>query len=113
MNRLKKALKTLAALDLVFVSFGMVYSLVYPFLVDSIEFSRSVYLDYMLWSLLGALALAAVIAVAFTAALIIRTVRCKRIIKDKRVIGACIVNIAFIALMLVFIDKLDLWFIFC
>lgn len=113
MNRLKKAEKTLSVLDLAFVSLGIVYSLIYPDLVDSIEFTRSIYHDYMLWSLLGILALAAVTVVTFTVALIIRTVYSKRIVKEKSVIGACVVNGIFIALILVFIDKLDLWFIFC
>ena len=112
MNRLKKAVKTLAVLDIAFVSLGIVYSLIYPTLIDSIEFTRSIYHDYMLWSLLGVLALAAILTVLFTVALIIRTVRIKRIVKYKSVIGACIVNGIFIALIFVFIDKLDLWFIF-
>lgn len=113
MTSLKKATNKLSVLDIVLVSLAIVYSLIYPTLVDSIEFTRTVYLDYMLWSLLAVLALAAVSVVVFTVALFIRTVYGKRIVKEKSVIGACIVNIAFIALMLVFIDKLDLWFIFC
>lgn len=113
MNRLKKAVKTLSVLDLAFVSLGIVYSLIYPALVDSIEFTRSIYHDYMLWSLLGILALAAVSVVVFTVALFIRTVYGKRIVKEKSVIGACIVNVIFIAMILAVIDKADLWFIFC
>ncbi len=45
----------------------------------------------------------------FTFALIIRTVYSK----SKSVIGACTVNVIFIAMMLAVIDKADLWFIFC
>ncbi len=112
MNKIKKATKTLSILDVVLVSLAIVYSLVYAPLVDSIEFSRTVYLDYMLWSLLAVLALAAVSVVAFTVALIIRTVYSKRIVKEKSVIGACIVNVIFIAMILTVIDKADLWFIF-
>ena len=67
----------------------------------------------MLWSLLGILALAAVSVVVFTVALFIRTVYGKRIVKEKSVIGACIVNVIFIAMILAVIDKADLWFIFC
>ncbi len=113
MTSLKKVTKILSILDIVFVSMAIVYSLVYAPLVDSIDFSRTVYLDYMLWSLLAVLALAAVSVVVFTVALIIRTVYSKRIVKEKSVIGACIVNVIFVALIFVFIDKLDLWFIFC
>ncbi len=113
MTTLKKAVKTLSVLDLVFVSSAVVYSLIYGPLVDSIEFSRTVYFDYMFWSLLAVLALAAVTAVVFTVILIIRTVLGRRIAKEKSVIGACMVNVIFIALIIAFIDKADLWFIFC
>ncbi len=112
MTSLKKATKTLSVLDIVSVSLAIAYSLVYPGLVDSIEFTRTVYLDYMLWSVLGALALAAVSVVLFTVITVIQTIHCRKIIKEKSVIGACIVNVIFIALILIFIDKLDLWFIF-
>lgn len=112
MTLLKKATNKLSVLDIVLVSLAIVYSLIYPTLVDSIEFTRTVYFDYMLWSLLAVLALAAVSAVVFTVALIIRTVYSKRIVKEKSVIGACIVNVIFITLILTFIDKADLWFIF-
>lgn len=112
MTLLKKATNKLSVLDIVFVSLAIVYSLIYPTLVDSIEFTRTVYFDYMLWSLLAVLALAAVSAVVFTVALIIRTVYGKRIVKEKSVIGACIVDVIFIAMILIFIDKADLWFIF-
>lgn len=112
MTSLKKATKILSVLDIVFVSLAIVYSLVYPGLVDSIEFTRTVYLDYMLWSLLAVLALAAVSVVLFTVITIIHTIHCRKIIKEKSVIGACTVNVIFIALILIFIDKLDLWFIF-
>lgn len=113
MNSLKKATKILSVIDIVLVSVAIVYSIIYPVLADSIEFTRTIYLDYMLWSVLGVLALAAVSIVLFTANVIIRTVYSKKIIKEKSVIGACIVNVIFVALIFVFIDKLDLWFIFC
>ncbi len=112
MTSLKKATKLLSILDIVSVSVAIVYSLIYPVLADSIEFTSALYFDYMLWSVLVVVALAAVSAVFFTITLIIRTVYCKKIIKEKSVIGACIVNVIFVALIFVFIDKLGLWFIF-
>ncbi len=112
MTSLKKATKMLSVIDIVLVSVAIVYSLIYPVLADSIEFTRTVCFDYMLWSVLGVLALAAVSIVLFTANVIIRTVYCKKIVKEKGVIGACIVNVIFVALIFVFIDKLDLWFVF-
>lgn len=113
MTLLKKVTNKLSVLDIVLVSLAIVYCLIYAPLVDSIEFSRTVYFDYMLWSLLAVLALAAVSVVVFTVALFIRTVYSKRIVKEKSVIGAYTVNVIFIAMILAVIDKADLWFIFC
>lgn len=69
--------------------------------------------DYLTWVLLILSALALLAIVMFALAVIIRSISSKKIIKEKSVIIAHIVNLAFIALLIYFIYDNDLGFIFC
>ena len=109
MNTLKKATKILSIVDIVLCVLATSLSFLFSVLVDVLHLPW----DYLTWVLLILSALASLAIVMFVLAVIIRSISSKKIIKENSVIIAHIVNTIFVALIFVFIDKLDLWFIFC
>lgn len=109
MNTLKKATKILSIVDIVLCVLATSLSFLFSILVDVLHLPW----DYLTWVLLILSALALLAIVMFALAVIIRSISSKKIIKENSVIIAHIVNTIFVALIFVFIDKLDLWFIFC
>lgn len=109
MNTLKKATKILSIVDIVLCVLATSLSFLFSVLVDVLHLPW----DYLTWVLLILSALALLAIVMFALAVIIRSISSKKIIKETSVIIAHIVNTIFVALIFVFIDKLDLWFIFC
>lgn len=109
MNTLKKATKILSIVDIVLCVLATSLSFLFSVLVDVLHLPW----DYLTWVLLILSALALLAIVMFALAVIIRSISSKKIIKENSVIIAHIVNTIFVALIFVFIDKLDLWFIFC
>lgn len=109
MDKLKKATNILSIIDIILCLITIAFSLLFDALVDVLHFPW----DYLTWMLLILSALSLLAIVLFVLVLIIHGIRCKKIIKEKSVIIAHVLNIIFVALIFVFIDKLDLWFIFC
>lgn len=109
MNTLKKATKILSIVDIVLCVLAMSLSFLFSVLVDVLHLPW----DYLTWVLLILSALALLAIVMFALAVIIRSISSKKIIKEKSVIIAHIVNLAFIALLIYFIYDNDLGFIFC
>ena len=109
MNTLKKATKILSIVDIVLCVLATSLSFLFSVLVDVLHLPW----DYLTWVLLILSALALLAIVIFALAVIIRSISSKKIIKEKSVIIAHIVNLAFIALLIYFIYDNDLGFIFC
>ena len=109
MNTLKKATKILSIVDIVLCVLATSLSFLFSVLVDVLHLPW----DYLTWVLLILSALALLAIVMFALAVIIRSISSKKIIKEKSVIMAHIVNLAFIALLIYFIYDNDLGFIFC
>lgn len=109
MNTLKKATKILSIVDIVLCVLATSLSFLFSVLVDVLHLPW----DYLTWVLLILSALALLAIVMFALAVIIRSISSKKIIKENSVIIAHILNTIFVALIFVFNDKLDLWFIFC
>ncbi|MBR6671303.1 MAG: hypothetical protein IKL31_11290 [Ruminococcus sp.] len=109
MNTLKKATKILSIVDIVLCVLATSLSFLFSVLVDVLHLPW----DYLTWVLLILSALALLAIVMFALAVIIRSISSKKIIKEKSVIIAHIVNLAFIALLIYFIYDNDLGFIFC
>lgn len=109
MNTLKKATKILSIVDIVLCVLATSLSFLFSVLVDVLHLPW----DYLTWVLLILSALALLAIVMFVLAVIIRSISSKKIIKEKSVIIAHIVNLAFIALLIYFIYDNDLGFIFC
>ena len=109
MNTLKKATKILSIVDIVLCVLATSLSFLFSVLVDVLHLPW----DYLTWVLLILSALALLAIVMFALAVIIRSISSKKTIKEKSVIIAHIVNLAFIALLIYFIYDNDLGFIFC
>lgn len=109
MNTLKKATKILSIVDIVLCVLATSLSFLFSVLVDVLHLPW----DYLTWVLLILSALALLAIVMFALAVIIRSISSKKIIKEKSVIIAHIVNLAFIVLLIYFIYDNDLGFIFC
>ena len=109
MNTLKKATKILSIVDIVLCVLATSLSFLFSVLVDVLHLPW----DYLTWVLLILSALALLAIVMFALAVIIRSISSKKIIKEKSVIMAHIVNLAFIALLIYFVYDNDLGFIFC
>ena len=109
MNTLKKATKILSIVDIVLCVLATSLSFLFSVLVDVLHLPW----DYLTWVLLILSALALLAIVIFALAVIIRSISSKKIIKEKSVMIAHIVNLAFIALLIYFIYDNDLGFIFC
>lgn len=111
MNTLKKATKNLSVADIVLCLLTVVLSFIFPAATDRPELKDTTF-DIIMWMVMGVAVISAIVVLIFTTIVIIRTVCSKRIIKEKSVIIACAVNAVFVILILAFIDKLDLWFVF-
>ncbi len=112
MDKLKKATKILSIFDIAFCLLAIVLSLIFPVLVEIPAFSSDDSFDLMLWIVIAFFVLAVISILFFVIMLIVCSVRCKKIIKEKSVIAAHILNVILVALSIVFVDKLDLWFVF-
>ena len=112
MNKLDKAGKFLTIADIILCSLTLVVSFIFPFIVNKESVRILFSSGFMYWTLIISLMLALIAIVLFAVLLIIRTIYHKKIIIDKSIVLAHIVNAIFIASSLAFIDKTDLWFIF-
>lgn len=112
MNKLDKAGKVLTKVDIILCLLSLINSFVFPFLVnkESLRFMFSS--GFMYWTLIISSVLALIAVVLFAVVLIIRTIYHKKIIIDKGIVLAHIVNAIFIASLIFFIHDHDLGFIF-
>ncbi len=112
MDKLNKASEVLSIGDIILCSLTLIVSFVFPFLVNKESLSIMFSSGFMYWTVILSLALSLIAIVLFATMLIIRTIYHKKIIMDKCIILAHIVNLVFIASLIFFIYENDLGFIF-
>ena len=112
MNKLDKAEKVLTKADIILCSFTLIISFVFPFLVNKESLRILFSSGFMYWTLITSSVLALVVIVLFAAVLVIRTIYHKKIIIDKSIVFAHIINVIFSASLIFFIHDHDLGFIF-
>ncbi len=112
MDKLNKVSKALSKIDIFVCSFTLAISFIFPFLVNNPSFRILFSSGFMYWTVILSLALSLIAIVLFVTVLIIRTFYHKKIITDKIIILAHIVNLVFIASLIFFVYDHDLGFIF-
>ena len=112
MNRLDKAGKVLTRADIILCSLTLVVSFIFPFIVNKESVRILFSSGFMYWTLIISLMLALIAIVLFAVILIIRTIYHKKIIIDKSIVLAHIINVIFSASLIFFIHEHDLGFIF-
>ena len=112
MNKLDKAGKILTRVDIILCSLTLVVSFVFPFLVNKESLHILFSSGFMYWVIIISSALALITIALFVAVLVIRTIYHKKIIIDKGIVFAHIINAIFIASLIFFICDHDLGFIF-
>ena len=112
MNKLDKAGKVFTIADIILCSFTLVVSFVFPYLVNKENLRILFSSGFMYWVIIISSALALIAIVLFAAVLIIHTIKCKKIIIDRSIVFAHIINVIFSASLIFFIHDHDLGFIF-
>ena len=112
MNKFDKAIKVLTKADIILCSLTLIVSFVFPFLVNKESLHIMFSSGFMYWLIIISSVLALISIVLFAAVLIIHTIKCKKIIIDRSIVFAHIVNVIFIASLVFFIYDHDLGFIF-
>ena len=109
MNIIKKTTKFISVLDIVVCLFVLFYSFALPSLVNN-----DIYLvrKFAWCTFLVAFMLAIIVIAFFVLLVIVNSILCRKVVKEKSVILALIVNALFISLLIIFIIEYDLWFIF-
>ena len=112
MNKLEKAGKVLTIADIVICSLTFAISFVFPLLVNKESVRILFSSGFMYWTLIIFSVLALIAVVFFAVVLVIRTIYHKKIIIDKSIVFAHIINVIFSASLIFFIHDHDLGFIF-
>ena len=112
MNKLDKAGKILTRVDIILCSLTLVVSFVFPFLVNKESLHIMFSSGFMYWMLIIFSVLALIAIALFVAVLVIRTIYHKKIIINKSIVFAHIINVIFSASLIFFIHEHDLGFIF-
>ncbi len=112
MDKLDKVSKALSRTDIILCSFTLAISFIFPFLVNKPDFRILFSSGFMYWTVILFFALSLIAIVLFATVLIIRTIYHKKIIMDKCIILTHIVNLIFVASLIIFIYENDLGFIF-
>lgn len=112
MNKLDKAGKVFTIADIILCSFTLVVSFVFPYLVNKENLRILFSSGFMYWLIIISSVLALITIAFFVAVLVIRTIYHKKIIIDKSIVFAHIINVIFSASLIFFIHDHDLGFIF-
>ena len=112
MNKLDKAGKVLTKADIILCSLTLIVSFVFPYLVNKENLRILFSSGFMYWVIIISSALALITIALFVAVLVIRTIYHKKIIIDKSIVFAHIINVIFSASLIFFIHDHDLGFIF-
>ena len=112
MNKLDKAEKVLTKADIILCSFTLIVSFVFPYLVNKESLRILFSSGFMYWVIIISSALALITIALFVAVLVIRTIYHKKIIIDKSIVFAHIINVIFSTYLIFFIHDHDLGFIF-
>ena len=112
MNKLDKAGKILTKADVILCSLTLIVSFLFPFLVNKESLRILFSSGFMYWTLIISSVLTLIAIVLFVAVSVIRSVYHKKIIIDKSIVFAHIINVIFSASLIFFIHDHDLGFIF-
>ena len=112
MNKLDKAGKVLTKADIILCSLTLIVSFVFPYLVNKESLRILFSSGFMYWVIIISSVLALIAIALFVAVSVIRSVYHKKIIIDKSIVFAHIINVIFSASLIFFIHNHDLGFIF-
>ena len=112
MNKLDKAGKVLTKVDIIFSSLTFLASFVFPFLVNKESLRTLFSSGFIYWVIIISSMLALIAIVLFVIVSVIRSVYHKKIIIDKSIVFAHIINVIFSISLIFFIYEHDLGFIF-
>ena len=112
MNKLDKAGKILTKADVILCSLTLIVSFLFPFLVNKESLRILFSSGFMYWTLIISSVLTLIAIVLFVAVSVIRSVYHKKIIIDKSIVFAHIINVIFSVSLIFFIYEHDLGFIF-